>query len=304
MSRKTATATKDDLFGTTPKQETPVAKRAATASRQLAAVPTDNTPKNILAVIAKCAADPRVLPEKMRLLLDMQKEIMAEEARLAFIADFGALQAELPSIGKDGKIEIRAKDDNGKRTENSRIIQATPYATFNNIMKVCKPLLTKNNFTIAFENGSIGERLNNIGILTHARGHERRSSFPLPAETSGSKNNVQGWGSAATYGKRYNTIALLNIISSHASDGDNDGYPQVQTKTEVQKQERSEPPVEEGVVMVSKPQLEILMDEIQNCGVSFKKFCEKYGIAKVADLPAAQFQDAIKACKNFASART
>jgi hypothetical protein len=130
----------------------------------------------------------------MRALLDMQKEIMADQAKRDFNAAFIALQADLShvSIRQDGKIEVRKKDSSGERT--GAVQQATPYATFNNIMKAIRPLLVKHGFTLSFATEPMGERLLVKGLL-EGYGHERTTAFPLPAETSGSKNNVQGWGS-------------------------------------------------------------------------------------------------------------
>jgi len=41
----------------------------------------------------------------------------------------------------------------------------------------------------------------------------------LPIDSSGAKNNVQGWGSSVSYGKRYTCFALLNI-SARGEDDD------------------------------------------------------------------------------------
>ena len=56
------------------------------------------------------------------------------------------MQAELPVINKDGKIEIRAKDASGERS--GKLQQATPYATFDAIMYAIQPLLTTSEFSL------------------------------------------------------------------------------------------------------------------------------------------------------------
>lgn len=252
------------------------------------------TPANMLAVIAKAAADPNVIPEKMRALLEMQKEIVAEEARIEFTRAFIALQDELPYINPDGRIEILAKDrGTGERT--GRVQQSTPYATFQNIHRSVMPLLKKYGFTLSFatEPSPDGTRIIVKTILDHVRGHQRTTAFPLPAEVSGSKNNVQGWGSSFSYGKRYGTIALLNIVSDAKPDRDLDGAH----------------PADAREVLIEKPkidadQIETLTDQIKGAGVGEKRFLTKYGIEKIADLPAATYDDAILACQNFAKNKT
>jgi hypothetical protein len=251
-------------------------------------------PKSVLAIIADAAANPAINPSIMRELLDMQKEIMAEQSRRDFNAAFIALQADLPPIRRDGKIEIRAKDAKGERT--GAVQQATPYATFNNIMKAIKPLLIKHGFALSFSTEPATERILVKGLL-EGHGHERTTAFPLPAETSGSKNNVQGWGSSLSYGKRYCTIALLNIISEAPEDRDTDG--RVGNFKSAKGGGLAEVPDE--VATITAAQKETLLEKIHWCGVTLAKFHEHYGIEKTADLPANLFDAAVKACEDFYS---
>lgn len=257
-------------------------------------VPAGPEPTNMLGVIARAAADPRTDVAKMQALLDMQKTIMADESKRAFNAAFIALQAEMPSIGRDGKIEIFAKDASGNRPTTGRAQQSTPYATFNNIMKTIKPLLIKHGFALSFSTEPIGERLNVKGLL-EGHGHERTTAFPLAAETSGSKNNAQGWGSSMSYGKRYCTIALLNIVSEAPEDIDTDGH------------HGNFKPAKGGAMAEAPPEIETIDNEqhfkirelIEWCGVPMATFLDHYGIKKLSDLPVNLFGAAEKSCKDF-----
>lgn len=243
--------------------------------------------KNMLQIIADIAASPDANPLVMRELLDMQKEIMADQAKRDFNAAFLALQSELPVIRRDGKIVIPPKD--GKAG------QSTPYATFNAINDVIRPLLRKHGFTLSFSTEPVGERLLVRGLL-EGHGHERTTAFPLPAETSGSKNNVQVWGSSMSYGKRYCTVALLNIVSAAPEDRDTDGHPNKETFRAAKGGAIADVPDRETV---SEDQAMKLRDLIEWSGVGTKKFCAHYGIAKVADLPADLFSTAEKDCKDY-----
>ncbi len=49
--------------------------------------------------------------------------------------------------------------------------------------------------------------------------------MPLPLDTSGSKNNIQGMGSSLTYGKRYLVTAMLNIVTEGEDKDGNDNPP-------------------------------------------------------------------------------
>lgn len=267
--------------------------RTAVAVRQ-STVPSQ--PKSMLAIIADAAANPAVNPEAMRALLDMQKEIVAEERKQTFDAAFIALQAELPVINKDGKIEIRAKDASGERS--GKLQQATPYATFDSIMDAIQPLLTKNGFGLSFETQSANERLLVRGHLI-GHGHERHTEFPLSAETSGSKNNAQGWGSSLSYGKRYCTIALLNIRSRAMQDADTDGFPGDFKRAKGGG--LAEAPKKAKTLSVDEAiELREFMDA---CTVPVPKFCQHFGIAKVADLPRELLQAARKECVDYRDRR-
>lgn len=251
--------------------------------------------KTVLQIIADVAANPNANPATMRELLDMQKEIMADQSKRDFNAAFIALQRDLPAIRRDGRIEVREKDPRTGSREGGRVQQSTPYATFNNIMKTIKPLLVKHGFALSFETEPMGERLLVKGRL-EGYGHERTTAFPLPAETSGSKNNVQGWGSSMSYGKRYCTIALLNIVSEAPEDRDTDGEPNRESLKAAKGGGFVDVP---DRAVVSQAQLDKIIENIEWCGVSRAAFCKHYGIAKVDDLPADLFDAALKDCKDF-----
>ncbi len=246
--------------------------------KQIAPAKDVAEPKNMLAVIAQAAANPNCNPESMRALLDMQREIAAEEARIVFIQDFALLQSDLSAvkIRPDGKITIPAKEGTNRRA------QETPYASLPNILKVVKPLLQTHHFTLSHttEPSLDGTRLLVKGHLAHVRGHERVTVFPLPAETSGSKNNVQAWGSSQSYGRRYTTIALLNIISDAAEDKDDDGMGG-------------------DSWAITDQQVKQLDKAMRDEGMIPLKFMETYQIERMIDLPAAKFAEAMQRIRQF-----
>jgi hypothetical protein len=242
-----------------------------------------DTPANTLAVIADAMKLPDFKPENMRALLDMHKEMVAEQARLDFIGSFHAMKRELPVINRDGKIVIVAKDASGRRPESGgRVQQSTPYATFENISRQIDPILDRNGFNLSHsvEPEPGGARIVVTSILEHVGGHSRVSRFPLPAETSGSKNNVQGWGSAISYGKRYNTIMLLNIRTSAPEDRDTDGHrpkftkggrPQV-VEGEVLVEDGRTGPSGEGEAVITQAQEDALRELLETAKTTPKKF--------------------------------
>jgi hypothetical protein len=254
------------------------------------ALPANREPTSMLAVIARAAADPACDVQKMQALLDMQRQIEEREAIKAFTSSFMQLQHDIPAIRRDGKIEIREKDGGGQRS--GRVQQSTPYATFNAIMKAVAKPLKKNGFALSFatEPSADGARIIVRGILDHEGGHQRTTSFPLPAETSGSKNNVQGWGSSMSYGKRYCTIALLNIVSEAPEDRDTDG-----TEGNFKAAKGGVLIDAEPVKKITSAQANTLWKKMEACGVKESNFLQHYGLTNVQDLGADLFDVAVMA---------
>lgn len=266
-----------------PRRRQHVARRQATQ------------PSNFLAVIMQAATNPACDVGKMQALLDMQKQIEERDAKKAFTAAFVKLQAELPEIDRDGKIEVRAKDQRtGERT--GKLQQSTPYATYPAIMKVVRPLLKKHGFTLSSVVEPEAERIAVVSYLDHEAGHGRTSRFPLPAETSGSKNNVQGWGSSQQYGMRYNAIALLNIVSRKPADADADGH-----EGEFVKSKDGGLAQSTEVETLNPAELGQLTRKIADCKVPIEKVLKHFGIEAIGDLPRTLFQTALKDCDDYAA---
>ena len=275
-----------------PNQEATVPKRSQVTKGVKVSGRPDNLPAiaeppppptNMLAIIADAAANQNVDVGKMRELLSMQKEIRAEEARMSFTRAFIRLQADLPVIDAKGRIVIEGKG--GRRG------QSTLYATFNEIHRVTKPFLKDNGFALSFE-PDIGPegRIIMRGHLDHVDGHSKTCAIPLPLETSGSKNNVQGVGSSISYGKRYATISLLNIVSHAAEDADLDGH----SPDDVAEQA--------PVKTIDKNQLAALTKAIREAGATAAMVCDKCNVEDLADVPLAMFQPILDACARFKAA--
>lgn len=245
-----------------------VAKKAAsrTVSTEVRA-PRPPAPTNMLQVIATAVADPRCDVAKMQALLDMQKQIEEREERKAFTRAFNALQAELPVITKDGKIDHGGDKNDGKKRVK------TSFATYPNINRIVGPLLKKHGFTYSnsMEPSPDGAMFI-VGLLEHIEGGSRSTRSRLTADVTGAKNNQQGWGSSQQYGMRYNLIALLNIVSEAAADSDNDGFEQSDVITTAQAKE-----------------LARLLNE---AGANADKLCKAFEISGLVQLPASQFATA------------
>jgi hypothetical protein len=179
----------------------PVTDEMARATALMASVPP--APDAFTAMVERIVANPDVPVEKLERLLAMQERILDRNAEAAFNAAFAEMQAELPTIRENAKAD------------------KTKYAPLEDIIAVVRPILKKFGFAISHrsewpDKGTVKV----VGILTHRDGHSRQSEFLSGADNSGSKNAIQGLGSAVAYGRRYTTKDLLCIVTS---DEDDDG---------------------------------------------------------------------------------
>jgi hypothetical protein len=240
-------------------------------------------PKSVLAIIADAAANPAINPAVMRELLDMKKEIMAEEARLAFINAKLLLNDKLPTINKDGKIEFKDKGA-GKAV--------LKFASFENINDVIKPLLKEFGFDLWFssEPGLAG-MINVVGHMEHRLGFGRATTFPMPHDGSGGKSGAQGWASAFSFGKRVTTIGLLNIQTRAIEDRDRDGNGSNFKPAKG----GGYAEVAEEVGPISPAQRDKLVDLITAAKIKEQQFCVRYGINQIIQLPADLYDAAVAA---------
>lgn len=171
----------------------------------------------IIQMIERAARDPAVDIDKMRDLMTMRKEMLADEAKRAYDNALSAMQPELPVINRRGKIEVRAKTGTGNR--EGEIQQSTRYALWEDINEEIKPVLGKHGFALSFRVGLAQDgKITVTGILSHREGHREETTMTLPHDSTGSKNAVQAVGSSTSYGKRYTAQALLNLTSRGEDD--------------------------------------------------------------------------------------
>lgn len=179
---------------------------ASTQGELIPAIPAEEqraATSDLVQVIERIALRPDADVTKLEKIIELQERIMAFNARAAFNTAYAAMQGEIPTI-----IE-RGQTNNGK------------YARLEDIVEKVRPILQKHGFTLSHRTEWPDTKsVRVVGILTHQQGHERTSEFLSAADTSGSKNAIQGLGSAVSYGRRYTTKDLLNIVTR---DEDDDG---------------------------------------------------------------------------------
>jgi hypothetical protein len=222
----------------------------------------------IISMIERAARDPAVDIDKMERLMAMRDRVLAREAQLAFDTAFAEMQPKLPVIDKKGRIEGESK-----RT-GEKLNQA--HGRWEDISPAVMPILGAHGFGLRFRQEQVqdttGQQKTRItAILSHGQGHREEAYFDLPLDTSGSKNNVQAYGSTATYGKRYSATLVLNIVTKGEDD---DG-----------KAAGSQP--------ISEAQAEHITKLLQETKSDVNRFLQWIGAESVSDIPASKYEPAV-----------
>ncbi len=234
-------------------------------------VPAVNEASAMISMIERAARDPSVNIEKMERLFEMHQRMQADRAKREFWTAFSEMQPKLPTIDRNGEIKTNEKDAAGNKT--GKQVKQSKYALWEDIDEAARPVYSASGFSLSFRVTQTPERMTTTAVLAHRCGHVEETSISLPIDTSGSKNNVQGWGSAMSYGKRYSATAILNIVSrGQDDDGKAAGAPETIT--------------EEQIIILRDMLIAVEADE--------KRFCAHGGFEKLSDIPAAQFEAAKK----------
>jgi len=191
---------------------------AAIAKLEPVATPTiaQGETAAIFSMIERMAIDPGVSIERVEQAFAFYQKVQADQARRAYYAAFAAMQPNLPVIEKRGSIKTNEKRDG--RATGVQVVMSK-YALWEDIVEAVTPILADHGFALSFKmDQPTSDRVSVTGTLSHREGHSESTTFALPIDSSGSKNNVQGWGSSVSYGKRYTGCALLNIVARGEDD--------------------------------------------------------------------------------------
>lgn len=159
----------------------------------------------------RLARDPNVDVDKLERLIAMQERILKHRAEEQFWEAFAQMQGELPTIAEDGAIKVNE-------------VVRSRYSTNENIQECIRPVLKAHGFALTFRNSTNEKGAVCVtGVLAHRAGHKETDTFESAPDSGGQMNSIQRIGSTRSYGARYTTIALLNIVSRAPQDRDNDG---------------------------------------------------------------------------------
>ncbi|MDF1815629.1 MAG: ERF family protein [Verrucomicrobiales bacterium] len=152
--------------------------------------------QSVLAVIARAATDDSVDMEKMEQLLLLQERILDKRAVQEANRALYTFQSLCPPLEKNCS------------GGNFR------FCSHESMMTKVRPLMERCGFCERFDTGvdTSGNICSVVCTVVHCLGHSWTSTFPVKTDRTGQKNEIQGTGSALSYGKRYSFAAAMGIV--------------------------------------------------------------------------------------------
>ena len=164
---------------------------------------------SLLNFVARAMADPTIDVAKLEVLLRIQREIVADDARLRFNRAMSAAQAEMLPVVRNASNNVT----------NSK------YATLEAVDAVIRPIYTRHGFLMTFNSEPIdGADLRVVCEVSHDGGHLKRYELEASPDTVGTRGNVNktalhALGSTVTYLRRYLTMMCWNLVTTDDQDG-------------------------------------------------------------------------------------
>lgn len=201
----------DDLLSTVPALQHSAAPPQTQGSNALSA--SEQRASELLTSVIAAIQNPDIDADKCKVLADLATSLEDREARKEFYRDKAAAMMAMPVITKDAQIVIPGKNGAPDRVQGR-------YKKYEDLQAIIAPILAQHNLVLSHNIGHNDHATTVRPILAHARNGfvEEGEAMSLPLDTSGSKNNTQGAGSASQYGRRYTTIAMLNIRLENEDD--------------------------------------------------------------------------------------
>ena len=187
----------------------------------------------------------------------------------------------------------------GKNSENP--FYKSGYSDLAEVVNVSRPFLTKNGLSVVHQINQDEDGANFLHTtLLHTSGQWIGSKVRIvPA-----KGDIQSFGSAVTYLKRYSYAALVGVVSA---DEDDDGESEMQvvreeykkgTKTNYNYNRKKE-----SFDTITKEQLEELRYELSDHPELAEEILDRLKIQHLSDLPKSKFLVTIRRIREIVQAR-
>lgn len=173
---------------------------------------SQDTGGSLLNFVAQAVSDPNVDVAKLEALLRMQREIVADQAKVTFNRQLHAAQAVIRPIAKNGTVTLGDKKG------------SYAFTTWEDMDKVLRPIMEQHGFTLTYTmETKDGGGAVITGTLLHVDGHSKSASIPLALDSGPGRNNLQAMGSTMSYGRRYVAEMLFNLVRKGEDDDGKSG---------------------------------------------------------------------------------
>jgi hypothetical protein len=152
--------------------------------------------------------NPDVPADKLEVMLKMRREVLADQAREAFLAHYADFSAEMPQVERDGTVAL---------VKDGREVGRYAFTTIEGMDVIIRPLLAKHGFALSFTSRDDKDAVTITGTLA-GWGWERNSTYTLPPDAGPGRNALQARGSSRRYAKRYITDDLCNVVRKGKDD--------------------------------------------------------------------------------------
>jgi hypothetical protein len=172
--------------------------------------------------LMKVLSDPNITADKLQVVLQMQKDILADRRREAFQTAFVAMAKVMPKVDKNGVVDL---------VKNGVKVGSYKYVLYEDLDEIVRPILNEHGFALTFLEIR-SEKANNVvmrGELMHIDGHSISSESEMPPDTGPGRNSLQAIGSAKSYAKRYLAEGLCNIVRKGEDDDGKRAVPKAIT---------------------------------------------------------------------------
>lgn len=203
----------------------------------------------------------------LKQMMDLRDREEARNAKLAFTKAVSLAKSEIKPIIKTREVDYTPV---GKQRVNYR------HEDLAGIDEQITPILTKYGLSYRYESDNGPDKPITITcVLEHELGHSTRTPLSGGADNTGGKNSLQAIASTCTMLERYTLKLALGLSVSHDDDGRAGG-------------------ANDDNGRITEQQASELRAMAETVGADLAKFCAYFKIDAVPDLPAAQFDRAMK----------
>lgn len=202
--------------------------------------------------------------DQLEKLVSLHERMDDRNARRAFFDALRKFQHEVGPVKKNKTAKIPTKGGGSYSFE---------YAELDEIELHVRPQLDANDLSYSFDSvvDDKGLLLTNVCTLRHALGHAEKSSFTLPTASESAMSAQQRFSAANSFAKRQTLAAVLGLSITNKEVPDDEVDP----------------------ATITDDQAVIIHDRLADLKVNPERFCKHFGVGRVEDLRAADYENAV-----------